>query len=272
MIGPVLDGGDAQAVSWDFFISYTRADRPWAEWIAWELEEAGYHVMFQAWDSVPGSNWNSNMQHGITRAVRTIAVLSREYLKSVFGESEWQAAYRDDPQGFERKLLPIRVENCNRPGVLGSVVSIDLFDRPPEIARNLLLEGIRQMKAGRAKPAAAPRFPGPESRQVPSHATVRPERSLGRRRPYTGPPLERRRRNPPTKLGFYFYVCFFVALAGAALSIGTLLGISKIFHTHFSQNSSINVTYGGALLFVPIGVYAARWMIRTGAVTLRKSQ
>ncbi len=26
----------------DFFISYNRADRQWAEWIGWQLEEAGY--------------------------------------------------------------------------------------------------------------------------------------------------------------------------------------------------------------------------------------
>jgi len=29
----------------DFFVSYTSADRTWAEWIAWQLEQAGYQVM-----------------------------------------------------------------------------------------------------------------------------------------------------------------------------------------------------------------------------------
>ena len=28
-----------------FFISYNSADRSWAEWIAWHLEEAGYEVV-----------------------------------------------------------------------------------------------------------------------------------------------------------------------------------------------------------------------------------
>jgi TIR domain-containing protein len=32
----------------DFFVSYTSADRSWAEWIAWRLEEAGYGVFIQA--------------------------------------------------------------------------------------------------------------------------------------------------------------------------------------------------------------------------------
>ena len=32
----------------DFFVSYSGADRAWAEWIAWVLEEAGYTVVLQA--------------------------------------------------------------------------------------------------------------------------------------------------------------------------------------------------------------------------------
>jgi hypothetical protein len=32
----------------DFFVSYTSADRAWAEWIAWHLEAEGYQVVIQA--------------------------------------------------------------------------------------------------------------------------------------------------------------------------------------------------------------------------------
>src|SRR4051812_38492869 len=34
----------------DFFVSFNQADRAWATWIAWVLEEAGYSVFFQDWD------------------------------------------------------------------------------------------------------------------------------------------------------------------------------------------------------------------------------
>jgi len=40
-----------------FFVSYTQADRAWAERVAWVLEEARYRVLIQAGDFVPGSNW-----------------------------------------------------------------------------------------------------------------------------------------------------------------------------------------------------------------------
>ena len=34
----------------DFFVSFNKADRNWATWIAWVLEEAGHSVWFQDWD------------------------------------------------------------------------------------------------------------------------------------------------------------------------------------------------------------------------------
>jgi hypothetical protein len=78
---------------WDFFVSYTHADRAWAEWIAWQLEDDGYRVLIQAWDMVPGSNWTHRMQEGVRQASRTTAVLSVAYLDSVFATAEWEAAW-----------------------------------------------------------------------------------------------------------------------------------------------------------------------------------
>jgi hypothetical protein len=45
----------------DFFISYNKADRTWAEWIAWQLEASGYEVIVQAWDFRPGGNFALDM-------------------------------------------------------------------------------------------------------------------------------------------------------------------------------------------------------------------
>jgi len=97
-------GGDAEP-GWDFFVSYTQADRAWAEWIAWTLEEDGYQVLVQAWDFVPGSNWVQKMQEGVRDARRMVAVLSEDYLGSVYGSAEWQAAWAQDPAGADRQLL-----------------------------------------------------------------------------------------------------------------------------------------------------------------------
>ena len=62
------------------FISYNKADLQWAEWIGWQLEEEGHEIILQAWDFRPGCNFVMEMQIAATKANRTIAVLSPDYL------------------------------------------------------------------------------------------------------------------------------------------------------------------------------------------------
>ena len=57
----------------DFFISYNSADKAWAEWIAWQLEEARFSVILQAWDFRPGENFVLKMQVVSEKAERIIA-------------------------------------------------------------------------------------------------------------------------------------------------------------------------------------------------------
>ena len=145
---------------WDFFVSYTQADRAWAEWIAWTLEEDGHRVLVQAWDFVPGTNWIQGMQAGTRDAARTIAVLSPDYLTSVYGGAEWQAAWAKDADGTGRKLLTVRVSKCDRPGLLAGVVGVDLFGLAEPAAKSRLRRMVSEAIAGRAKPEAPPSFPG----------------------------------------------------------------------------------------------------------------
>src|SRR5918994_1001668 len=128
----------------DFFVSYTQADRAWAEWIAWQLEAAGYSTVLQAWDFAPGSDWAHEMQQAAATARRTVAVLSSAYLESVYGEAEWRAAFADDPTGEKGLLVPVRVEQVQPPGLLRTRVYVDLVGVSGQAARTRLLEGIRQ--------------------------------------------------------------------------------------------------------------------------------
>jgi tetratricopeptide (TPR) repeat protein len=152
--------GDGSRDKWDFFVSYTQADQAWAEWIAWILEEDGHRVLVQAWDFVPGSNWIQGMQAGTRDAARTIALLSPGYLESVYGSAEWQAAWAADPAGTGRKLLTVRVTDCDRPGLLAGVVSVDMFGLAEAAAKARLRSMIAGALAGRTKPGTAPGFPG----------------------------------------------------------------------------------------------------------------
>lgn len=183
-----MTAGDSDATQWDFFVSYTQADRTWAEWIAWQLEAAGYSVLFQGWDFVPGSNWIQLMQDGVAHAARLIAVLSADYLdKSVFGATEWQAVWANDPTGAQRRVIPVRVADCPRPGMLTGIVGIDLFGVPEPKAAQRLQDAIARALAGRAKPLTAPAFPGQTTGTAApagSHAATPPSG-------YTTPPTQR---------------------------------------------------------------------------------
>jgi tetratricopeptide (TPR) repeat protein len=140
----------------DFFISYTAVNRPWAEWIAVQLETAGYTTLLQAWDFRPGSDFLHQMQQATSTAGRTIAVVSPAYFGSHFGEAEWRAAFVKDPTGEKGLLVPVRVQECQPPGLLASRVYIDLVDTDEATARRLLLAGVDQSGA---RPTTAP-FPG----------------------------------------------------------------------------------------------------------------
>ncbi len=112
----------------DFFMSYTQADRAWAEWIAWELHAVAYRVLLQAWNTPPGSNWKKRRgQDGVEQSDRTIAVLSSAYLRSEPCRQERQAAHAADPDGFARKLVPIQVEDCPLPYPFDKIAPFDLF-------------------------------------------------------------------------------------------------------------------------------------------------
>ncbi|MDO8142848.1 MAG: FxSxx-COOH system tetratricopeptide repeat protein, partial [Candidatus Brocadiales bacterium] len=140
----------------DFFISYTGTDKKWAEWIAWQLENAGYSTVIQAWDFRPGQNFVLEMHKAAKDTQRTIAVLSQSWLNALYTQPEWAAAFTQDPTGDKQKLILIRIDNCKPEGLLSAIIYIDLVGLSETDATNALLEGI---KRERNKPETKPSFP-----------------------------------------------------------------------------------------------------------------
>jgi tetratricopeptide (TPR) repeat protein len=141
----------------DFFISFNSADRSWADWIAWVLEEAKYSVVYQPWDFRPGGNFVLEMQKAASEARKTVIVLSDHYLKADYTQPEWAAAFVDDPRGDQRKLIPFRVEQCSPTGLLKPLIYADLVGLPPEKAKEVVLSAVSD---SRPKPPQEPGFPG----------------------------------------------------------------------------------------------------------------
>jgi hypothetical protein len=132
----------------DFFISYTQADRHWASGLSVWLQEAGYTTILQATDFSPGSNFVLEMQTAAIEATRTLAILSPDYLVSRFPQPEWAAAFSQDPTGSFRKLVTVRVRECEPAGLLKSIVYIDLCAMTVEKAKEKFLSGIHSAVQG----------------------------------------------------------------------------------------------------------------------------
>jgi tetratricopeptide (TPR) repeat protein len=149
----------------DFFVSHADADLEWAEWVAAELETAGYGVVVKAWDFRPGENTLSRHDEALATSRHTICVLSEDYADS---ESFAQtAAYYQALTGKERALIPVKVAACDPSPLMGPIIAIDLSDvEEPDEAKRRLLAGVtdhahRVARGGYPKSRGSRvRFPG----------------------------------------------------------------------------------------------------------------
>jgi hypothetical protein len=158
----------------DFFLSFNQADRAWATWIAWVLEEAGYSVWFQDWDF--RGNFVEHMNRAHAQAHRTLAVLSDHYFGSDFTLAEWSARFAQDPAAREDRLVPVKVGPLSGETILGPLVYADLSGcDEKEAQRRLLGRARRAVDAGyRDKPQSRPGFPGGPPREVPAKPSFPP--------------------------------------------------------------------------------------------------
>jgi hypothetical protein len=155
----------------DFFVSFNSADRTWADWIAWMLEEAGYQVVYQPWDFRAGGNFVLEMQKAASETRKTVVVLSDNYLKADYTQPEWAAAFAQDPRGEKRMLIPLRVTPCSPTGLLKPLIYADLVGLAPDAAKKAVLTAVSDQ---RPKPAQPPVFPGTTAAATASPAPVYP--------------------------------------------------------------------------------------------------
>ena len=135
----------------DFFISHAGRDTAWAEWLAWQLQQAGYRVELAVWDWAPGEDFVARMAAALERADRLVAVCTEAYFISTFGGSELRAAFAQQAAG---RIVPVLVEPVTLPALYAPLIHLDLtgLDKTAAAAR------LRARLAG-GRPTAAPPFP-----------------------------------------------------------------------------------------------------------------
>ena len=150
----------------DLFVSHAGRDRAWAEWVAWELIDAGYTVELDYWDWEIGENFVEKMRDALERAERMVALFSPAYFEPQRHTTPELAALLADRSPERKRLLPIRIEQVTPPLLYRPLLSVDIFDVPEEDARARLIGAAR----GKQRPHERPEFPG-ASRPKPPHGS-----------------------------------------------------------------------------------------------------
>jgi hypothetical protein len=143
------------------FVSYNKADRAWAEWIAWVLEEDGFEARIQAWDF--HGNFVLEMDRAAKEAEQTIILLSQAYLDANFTHPEWAAAFAKDPTSKNNTLIPVCVGAVALNGLLAQINYVDFIGKDEDTAKKLL---IARLTGLRGKPPVKPAFPGKPTHQA----------------------------------------------------------------------------------------------------------
>ncbi|MEU0184334.1 FxSxx-COOH system tetratricopeptide repeat protein [Streptomyces sp. NPDC006207] len=145
-------GGTVVAGGGRLFVSYATPDRAWAEWVAWQLADAGYDVELDTWHWGVGESFVRRMNQALEQG-RMVALYSAAYFDpGRFTTDEWTAvlAARD-------KMVPLRIEEVTVPPILKPILYRDLFGMAEAAAREALLGAVRG-PAG--VPETSPGFPG----------------------------------------------------------------------------------------------------------------
>src|SRR3954449_11246657 len=93
----------------DFFISHAGRDTVWAEWLPWQLQQAGYTVELDVWDWAPGEDFVARMEAALESADRLLAGCTEAFFASAFGGAELRAAFVRQAKA-ERRIVPVLVE------------------------------------------------------------------------------------------------------------------------------------------------------------------
>jgi hypothetical protein len=129
-------------------------DQAWAEWLGWQLEEAGFTVELDVWHWAPGQDFVTRMERALQRADRLLAVWTDAYFqRSEFGQVELRAAFVQQARN-EGRIVPVLVEPVSVPDLYASLIYVDLVGLDEATAADRLR---RRLAGGR--PATTPAFP-----------------------------------------------------------------------------------------------------------------
>ncbi|XP_052236157.1 interleukin-1 receptor accessory protein-like 1-A [Dreissena polymorpha] len=118
-----------RTIEYDVFISYSSDDLSWVkDVLLCRLENAGYRVCIDYKDFTPGLPIADNILDSIYRSRKTLVLLSRNFLRSVWGQFELQQALHRAVIQRQEVLIVIKYDSSRVPMKLMGKTFLDWTD------------------------------------------------------------------------------------------------------------------------------------------------
>lgn len=117
-------------LEYDVFISYSSEDEDWVKQeLLKNLEAEGYKVYIDFKDFVPGMAIAENVLDAVYKSRKTIIVMSKNFLKSMWGQYELQQAHNKAIVKRDDVLVLIKFGKCKVPAKLMGKTFLDWTDK-----------------------------------------------------------------------------------------------------------------------------------------------
>ena len=128
---------------YDVALSFAGEDRPYAEDLAKRLRASGYRVFYDEFEQV--ELWGKNLYDRFSsiykdKARYCVMFLSQNYVRKVWPNHERQSAQARALQESQEYILPVRIDNTEIPGILGTIGFLDLRTTSIDCVYDALVE------------------------------------------------------------------------------------------------------------------------------------
>ncbi|MEV5730327.1 toll/interleukin-1 receptor domain-containing protein [Streptomyces pharetrae] len=146
-------------------------DDQWAEWVAWQLEEAGYQVELELWHWRAGDDVVTRMNAALERASALVAVISPHYF-----EPERNTEFVWGPVvGRRGRLIPVVIRPLENhlPAILSSRLAVELHGLDEDAATRALIQAVKGSSPPHSRPDYPPRIPNRRQPRYPGKSADR---------------------------------------------------------------------------------------------------
>jgi hypothetical protein len=129
------------------FISYRKGRESVAEAIAHRLGREGFDPWFDPWDINAGDSLPGKIEEGLDSSVAFVALVTGDYQEGRWATEELESAiHRRIEEGYP--IIPVLLEDCEKPQLIRHLVHVDLRDRNPQMFESKmaeLIDGINRL-------------------------------------------------------------------------------------------------------------------------------